>query len=301
EAACERYPWLDAVREARAARSSEAYTEHDGLLDAGPFPELDFTADGYDGLPLSPSRLETFAETPYLYFLQYVLGVRPLDEPALDDVAWLDPLRRGDILHATFDRFMKERDGGPVRLDEEAALLDALHEAFDAAKRRLAPPNDRVEATALRRLKADARVFLRTEAQRGATPWGHECGFGYGPRREREGDLDEAEIAFDDDLAVRLRGRIDRIDEGEAGGLAVWDSMGALRLRAGNAYRPASGHLRLLLYQHEGDGHAPECRARSVSRGGGQDHHAPRRTGASGLLPDESESEKAERLEISGL
>jgi RecB family exonuclease len=223
EAACERYPWLDAVREARAARSSEAYTEHDGLLDAGPFPELDFTADGYDGLPLSPSRLETFAETPYLYFLQYVLGVRPLDEPALDDVAWLDPLRRGDILHATFDRFMKGRDGGPVRLDEEAALLDALHEAFDAAKRRLAPPNDRVEATALRRLKADARVFLRTEAQRGATPWGHERGFGYGPRREREGDLDEAEIAFDDDLAVRLRGRIDRIDEGEAGGLAVWD------------------------------------------------------------------------------
>ena len=231
-AVCERYPWTEAVAAARAARAAEEYTAHDGMLGGGeapaeaPFPKLDFTARGYDGPPLSAGRLETFAETPYLYFLKYLLNVRPLDEPALGEEGWLDPLRHGSILHDTFERFMKTRAQGtePVRLSEEEALLGTLGDVLEEAKRRLAPPSDRVEVAARRRLEADARVFLRAEAEGSRSPWAHECGFGYGPRRFREGDFGEDTVAFEErGIELRMRGRIDRVDRSDDGTLAVWD------------------------------------------------------------------------------
>jgi RecB family exonuclease len=232
-AVCERYPWTKAVAAARAAQAAEEYTAHDGMIDGAPameapFPGLDFTAGDYDGPPLSAGRLETFAETPYLYFLKYLLNVRPLDEPALDEGGWLDPLRRGSILHDTFERFMKNRadENAPVRREEEEALLGALDEALDEAKRRLAPPSERVEAAARRHLEADARVFLRAEAEaaeaENAAPWAHELGFGYGPRRAQEDDLDETTVAIEGN-ELRLRGRIDRVDRSGDGALSVWD------------------------------------------------------------------------------
>nr|WP_279303227.1 PD-(D/E)XK nuclease family protein [Salinibacter ruber] len=175
---------------------------------------------------MSAGRLETFAETPYLYFLKYVLGVEPLDEPALDDEPWLNALRRGSILHATFEAFMttlREGDERPAA-EHEPLLEDTLQAAFKAETEQVAPPSDVVEEAAFRRLRADALVFLRAETAHCRThaPLYHEVGFGYGPYRRQEEDFGAVTIPVEG-REMSLRGRIDRVDRRPDGTLAVWD------------------------------------------------------------------------------
>ncbi len=220
------YPWGRRGEAARQARQSDSYTVHDGLLEAGTYPELDFLRDRENGEPMSAGRLETFAETPYLYFLKYVLGVEPLDEPALDDEPWLNALRRGSILHATFEAFMtalEKRDERPG--PEHESLLEAvLEDAFERETEKVAPPSEVVEAAAFRRLWEDVLVFLRAETEHCRThaPLHHEVGFGYGPYRRQEDDFGAVTIPVKG-RGMSLRGRIDRVDRGPEGDLAVWD------------------------------------------------------------------------------
>ena len=207
--------------EARAARAAEAYTSHDGLLAAGTYPELDVLHSATAGGPVSASRLETLAATPYVYFLRYVLGVRPLDEPALDDEPWMNRLRRGTVLHSTFDRFMRDLDGRMPTPEDEARLRRVLDDRLDEEAGKIAPPNDAVFEASRRQLWADARVFLRAEIDRADThtPRHHELGFGLPPHRREEGDLDRPSLSIGDGTLL-VRGRIDRVDV-DANGQAV--------------------------------------------------------------------------------
>jgi len=222
----ERYRWIRRGEAARQARQSGDYTVHDGLLTAGRYPELGFLGDGVQDGAVSAGRLETFAETPYLYFLKYVLGVEPLDEPALDDEPWLNALRRGSILHDTFEAFMttlQARDERPGP-EHESLLQTTLREALDEEIRTVAPPSAVVEEAAYRRLWEDALVFLQTEAEHCRThePYAHEVGFGFGPYRRRDGDLGAVSLTVQGQK-MTLRGRIDRVDRRPDGALAVWD------------------------------------------------------------------------------
>jgi len=220
-----RYPWIRRGERARQARDSDQYTVHDGLLPDADYPELDFLR-GPDGGPMSAGRLETFADTPYLYFLKYVLGVEPLDEPALDDEPWLNALRRGSILHATFESFMKaldERGEAPAPA-HEWLLEETLRDEMDAEIEKVAPPSEVVEEAAYRQLLDDARVFLRSEIEHCRThdPEFFEVGFGYGPYRRRDGDFGDVSLSVGEGTVI-LRGRIDRVDRRPDGSLAVWD------------------------------------------------------------------------------
>ncbi len=221
-----RYPWICRGEIARRARQDDEYTVHDGLLAERNYPELDFLREGYDGGPMTAGQLETFAETPYVYFLKYVLGVEPLDEPALDEEPWLNPLRRGSILHATFETFMRRlRDRGERPAPEHEALLQrTLEEELGGETEKVAPPNDIVEEAAYRQLWADALVFLHSEIERcrDHEPLRHEVGFGYGPYRRADSDFGTIALAVEEQN-VSLRGRIDRVDRQPDGTLAVWD------------------------------------------------------------------------------
>ena len=219
------FPWILAGEKAQQGCCAATYTCHDGMLEEGVYAALDFTDPDYDGPPMSAGRMETLAETPYLYFLKYVLGIEPLDEPALDGAAWLDPRRRGSLLHRTFERFMSELDGEPVSPAHEGPLLEALEEALEEEKRRIAPPNERVEAAARRALQDDALVFLHVEAEVTGEiePLYYEVGFGYGPRYRQDGDFDKATLPVDEQIQLSMRGRIDRVDRLENGTLAIWD------------------------------------------------------------------------------
>jgi len=214
------YPWIITGEAARREREGETYGEHDGLLPVEEAADLDL----FGGDPVSASRLETLAETPYVYFLEYVLGIEPLDEPALEDEPWLTPLRRGSILHETFEHFMRGLDGrrpSPQDADTLRALLD---ERIDEATARVAPRSQVEEEAARRQLRRDAMVFLRAEIDhtRAYDPEGFEVGFGMGPRRRQPQDEGRVSLTIGP-RQLPLRGRIDRIDRSPSGGLAIWD------------------------------------------------------------------------------
>ena len=218
------YPWIADGEAARRARRSDRYTVYEGLLPAGAYPDL-AVFDAEDR-PLSASRLETLAEAPYVYFLKYVLDVRPLEEPAIDDEPWLNHRREGTLLHRIYERFMRALDGRPPTSDDadrmRAIVDDVLAEEADQE----APPSAVVEAAARRTLRENATLFLRAEIERGADyrPEHFELGFGVPPRRRQDGDFADGAVLSVDGRRLLLRGRIDRVDRNrETGRLAAWD------------------------------------------------------------------------------
>jgi RecB family exonuclease len=219
------FPWIPKGFEAEQKRASGQYTEYDGLLPKGKYPELDILGPDQQA-PSSAHRLEALAEAPYAYFLKYVLGARPLEEPALDDEPWLNNRRRGSILHDTFEAFMKDIDRVPREEDEER-LIEILSGRIDRETRRIAPGSAFVEQSARQTLQSDARLFLAAEVERedGGEPCAHEFGFGYGPWHPRyeESDEETGVMNLQDGQSLQARGRIDRIDRHPDGSFSIWD------------------------------------------------------------------------------
>ena len=78
----------------RDARASDRFTEYDGNVggrDVGPLPAR-----------VSATRIEAWPACPHAYFLRYVLGVQPIEEP--ESIETLSALDRGSALHAAIDR-----------------------------------------------------------------------------------------------------------------------------------------------------------------------------------------------------
>ena len=74
----------------RDARTSERFTAFDGNVggaDVGPLPAR-----------VSATRIETWPACPHAYFVRYVLGVQPIEEP--ESIETLSALDRGTALHA---------------------------------------------------------------------------------------------------------------------------------------------------------------------------------------------------------
>jgi RecB family exonuclease len=218
------HSWIVDGEAARQARQSDRYTVHDGLLPAGEYPELDFF--GEDGRPVSASRLETLAEAPYVYFLKYVLGVRALDEPAIDDDPWFNPLRKGTLLHAIYEQFMKDLKGEPPTAEDLGDLMDIVEEKLEKEVEESAAPSEVVKQSARRELRRNAKLFLRAEMEHGAdyAPDGFEWGFGFPPHRRKDQDEEAPARLTVNNRTIRLRGRIDRVDRNrESSDLVAWD------------------------------------------------------------------------------
>lgn len=216
-----RFPWIQEGLDAAGARAADTYTAHDGLLSDRSYPGLNPLSRNR---PVSAGRLETYAQAPYAYFLRHVLDVEPLDEPALDDVAWLDARGRGAVLHNTFRRFMSDLDRRPI-LDDEDRLLDVFETVLDEQRKERPPPSEVVFASTRRQLWNDARLFLRTEAHRTDehTPHAFELSFGFPLHRQNEGDHPDAPTLQLGPISFALRGRIDRVDQRPDGSFGVWD------------------------------------------------------------------------------
>lgn len=88
----------------RAARRSDRLTEFDGDL-----TELDVL---HFERPVSASLIEQWPSCPHGYFMRYLLGVRPLDDPA--DELGLSPMERGNVVHETLDRFHRKVIAGEI-------------------------------------------------------------------------------------------------------------------------------------------------------------------------------------------
>ncbi|MEW6281217.1 MAG: PD-(D/E)XK nuclease family protein, partial [Candidatus Eremiobacterota bacterium] len=171
------YPWLDRGERAERAREGAAFTEFDGLVPRGgglnPLRQ---------GLPFSPTSLETLAACPYRWFLQRGLGLtRPEPtEPTLE--AWLDPLTRGSLLHDLFAEFLRDlraRSRRPSVAGDAADLLGRLEAQLGTLREQYPPPSETVYEREVEHLEADLLNFLRIEENSpDRTPVGMEVTFG---------------------------------------------------------------------------------------------------------------------------
>lgn len=243
------YPWIRRGLDAARARASDQYTKYDGLLSSDAYSNLDPLRKS---TPVSAGQLEKYARSPFAYFLRHVLDVEPLDEPALDDVAWLDALQRGQVLHDTFRRFMSSIERQPIPSDEKRLRRSFLNELGNTRKK-VPPPSEVVFSATKRQLWNDALLFLNAEIHRSddSTPAAFEWGFGMPPHRRHEHDHSEpAEITLGP-IQFRLRGRIDRIDRHSESEVSLWDyKTGSSRnFDAGDLLKQGS-HLQWALYAY---------------------------------------------------
>jgi ATP-dependent helicase/nuclease subunit B len=199
-------------------RGTPAFTRFDGNLGG-------LGAAGGLAPATSASRLEAWLACPHAYLLEQVLRVTPVEHP--EELLQLDALERGSLVHDVLEGWLKDRlaegvpgPGEPWSDEARADLLRRAERACDEAQRKgltghpLLWRRDRAD------ILADLDRFLaeddRRRAALGLSPIAAERAFGLDGTPELEIDLGEGR-------RVRLRGRIDRLDEMGDGGLLVTD------------------------------------------------------------------------------
>ncbi|MEU2004573.1 RecB family exonuclease [Rhodococcus sp. NPDC019627] len=164
--------------------------------------------------PVAPTRLEDWVASPYVFFVQQVLGVRLLEDP--DDVTQIDPLSRGTVVHTVLERYVEEliagAEGTPDRLLQITS--DVLAQASANAPGWLPQLWER-DRTLISHDLAQWFGYDRDDRAAGWAPVGAETGFG---------DTDEPPLVFDvGEARLRFRGKVDRIDRHRDGSLRVTD------------------------------------------------------------------------------
>ena len=158
----------------------------------------------------SASQLEVWASCPVKWFVERHL--RP--EVLVPDP---EPMIRGELAHRVLEHALSSlaQDGGlsPARLPEARALVRAALDAH-ADDYKISPNPERLRS-ALRRLEVDLVRYLDFAAHAGSafTPARFEVQFG-----NAEDPYPPLEL---DDGALRLAGRIDRVDVGAGGHEAI--------------------------------------------------------------------------------
>ena len=255
---------LDIGLTARTARIEGPPGAMHGVVEARP-DELDPRRN--PSLVVSASRLEGLGRCPLSYLHRSVLRIHPPDDPELDPEQWLDPLRRGGLLHRVYETALREaRSEGLDFRDPafEALALARLADAIDLVRLEVPAPGEGTRRREIAALEDDVRSFVRMMRDHGA-PWVElELRFGLGD--------DEPVMLELTGGPVRLRGAIDRVDEG-ADGLRVIDYKTGSPWGFGGADTFNEGRR----LQHALYAHAVEAR-----RGGGVvagEYHFPTRRG----------------------
>lgn len=219
-----------------AARAADTVGEYDGHVDPEVIADL-----RDDGQPYSPSRLETFADCGFKYYLRNILDIKRDDEVTLEPNA----LDVGTYVHDVLERFYRDwRTAGYENVTEDT-LSAAETELYAVAANRLTELDTRETTFHDAWLAAlfdgldvpdnqygdpDAgaglfKRFLRAEvelAPRDVTPTYFEAHVGLTP------DEPGPKVISDDPIRVpgtdvEIRGKIDRLDITSDGGLVGMD------------------------------------------------------------------------------
>ena len=200
----------------RDARASSELTEYDGDLSSCAIAPVNG--------PIAPTRIETWPACPHAYFVRYLLGVRPVEEP--EDIVSVTALDKGSALHAAVHRLHQavldgeaSRPGPGGWADEHVELLArfgaAVADELEAMGRTGRRAFWAVDRPAL--LRELARWIEADRANwRGRTVLLSEATFG----------RDEAvpvTIALSGGRTIAFEGQIDRVDELPDGTLVVTD------------------------------------------------------------------------------
>ncbi len=226
------YPHLGRGFELARQRQSDEFTIFDGWIPE-PGKELDMTAP--EGPAVSARRLEMLGQCPLKYFFCYVLGIEPPEEMVVDPNVWLDPLKKGSLVHEAFESFMREvieRGELPAFARDRERLMAILDERVQHYRHLIPPPNEAASRREVVWLKRTARIFLRQDEEyyreTGNRPRYLEASIGLatdGPGTP----LDTAvpvQIKLPAGRSLRARGRLDRVDQvagREVNRFAIWD------------------------------------------------------------------------------
>lgn len=198
----------------RDARADDAFTVYDGDLSSQTIRVFD--------RPISPSRLEAWASCPHAFFVQYLLGVRPVEEPS--DLVSVDPRDRGTAIHEALHQLHQQVLEGVVPppgpdgwSDEHLAVLTELARA----------QADRLERSG-RTGRAAYWAIARDQLIEEVREWVHHERAHWGGRRlllseARFGPDDDVRITLPDGREIVVTGSIDRVDERADGSLLVTD------------------------------------------------------------------------------
>ncbi len=185
--------------------------------------------------------LETMAKCPLSYFFKYILRIQEPDEPGMDTSQWLDHLGIGRLLHEVFHVHIVElmtEARLPVADRDAPRLFRILDHQVERYKRLYPPPSLSFFERQKRILSQACKVFLVEEeiACRNVTPRFAEISIGLSSG-DRPSEIDQEtaeEIEIAPGRVVRIRGRVDRIDEesrDRKNDFIVWD------YKTGGTYR----------------------------------------------------------------
>jgi len=176
------------------------------------------------GLVVSSSRLELIAFCPYLYFLKYILKIKPPQEMIEDPGVWLDPSGKGILFHQIFEKFyekLKEISSpgtfvSPSYTKHWRTLKDIALYQMELQRKRLAPPNNLVYKHESKEILDSCRFFLHSEESnfKGEIPTYLELAFGTRDNQNEElGKIKAVELSLPGGGAISFQGKIDRIDK----------------------------------------------------------------------------------------
>lgn len=225
----------------------KALTESDVRLKEGYLPRvLDFEMDEgrlelwkeeSDELNWSATRMEGALSCPRKFVFQVLMGIDEENPAALERFGqkWLDSLSRGNLVHEVLDAYFRQTLPRLEQPDEE--LLGRLvDEKIDAYKRRVPMPDNLTDVTAevaaIRKIVS--QVAGRHAADNERKTVGTEISFGE----------DEPVLLSFGPFTIKLRGRIDRVDQ-------VADGYEVIDYKTGNPYyfrRDFADKLQYYLY-----------------------------------------------------
>lgn len=219
------YPWLAAGEHAEEARDTDEITAWDGRIQVKA-AEID---PRRTGRTYSPSGLEKMASCPFGWFLDRVLGIRPVERMERLSEQWLDPRLFGSMMHDIFQRAMEaivERREKPSFSEHRDLVRQIALEEINRNRDEVPPATESAFVKQKEEALASCDVFLRAEQRRAAQIEAKyfEVTFGYD-------DAAAVPFGMTEPLNIKLKrgnlsvgGRIDRIDRNTADTTwEVWD------------------------------------------------------------------------------
>ena len=240
------------------ARQSARFTRFDGnLASDGDLRGSILPRPSDHEVIVSATRLEGWAVCPHAYFVRHVLRVDPVDDP--EDELRLTPLVRGQLVHRTLDRFIREAieanavppASSPWPDQWQSRLVAIGEQECDLLARRGVVGRALYWKRDRRAVLADLEKFLDFDdvmrAKHGSAPVASELGFGL-----PGATVGPVTLRLDEDHTLRLRGSIDRVDTTSADGLVVVDyktgSSSSFGDLSSDNPNPGGSHLQLALY-----------------------------------------------------
>ena len=216
------YPDLSEGFDAARQREKEELNRFNGKVKVDP-KQVDPRLNR--GLVVSSSRLELIAFCPYLYFLKYILKIKPLQEMIEDPGVWLDPSEKGILFHQVFEDFYKKlKEISPTGIFISPSYVNHWHileeialSQLEQKRKRLAPPNDLVYQHESKEILDSCRFFLHCEEEKykGEIPTYLELAFGTRDNQNEElgKKVKAIKLSLPGGKSISFQGKIDRIDK----------------------------------------------------------------------------------------